>query len=157
MEDTAKKTKRSVVKRDKRDAKKEAAKTGPVVAKLSNIPSSPRKMRLVADLIRGERVNRALNILKHEPKVGANNLEKLLLSAISNWGIKNQDQKLEEADLFVKDIWVDGGRVLKRLRPAPQGRAHRIRKRSNHVTLVIDSLTKGAAVETNVEEKETKE
>ena len=101
MEDTAKRTKRSVVKREKRDAKKEASKTGPVVAKLSNVPSSPRKMRLVADLIRGERVNKALNILKHEPKVGANNLEKLLLSAISNWGIKNQDQKLEEADLFV--------------------------------------------------------
>ena len=157
MEDTAKKTKRSVVKREKRDAKKEAGKTGPVVAKLSNIPSSPRKMRLVADLIRGERVNRALNILKHEAKVGANNLEKLLLSAISNWGIKNQDQKLEDADLFVKDIWVDGGRVLKRLRPAPQGRAHRIRKRSNHVTLVIDSLKQGGVVENNVEEKETKE
>src|SRR5688572_21133781 len=135
-----KKTKKSVVKREKRDARKEAAKTGPVRAKLSNVPTSPRKMRLVADLIRGERVNKALNILKHEPKVGANNLEKLLLSAISNWGIKNQDQKLEEADLFVKDIWIDGGRVLKRLRPAPQGRAHRIRKRSNHVTLVIDSL-----------------
>ena len=148
--DVVKKTKRSVLKRDRRDLKKEADKTGPVMAKLSNIPSSPRKMRLVANLIRGERVNKALNI-------GANNLEKLLLSAISNWGIKNQDQKLEEADLFVKEIWVDGGRVLKRLRPAPQGRAHRIRKRSNHVTLVIDSLNKGAAVESNVEEKETKE
>lgn len=157
MEETAKKTKRSVLKREKRDARKEASKTGPVMAKLSNIPSSPRKMRLVADLIRGERVNKALNILKHEAKVGANNLEKLLLSAISNWGIKHQDQKLEEADLFVKDIWVDGGRVLKRLRPAPQGRAHRIRKRSNHVTLVIDSLNKGVAVEDNVAEKETKE
>ena len=157
MEDTAKKTKRSVVKREKRDARKETAKTGPVVAKLSNIPSSPRKMRLVADLIRGVRVNRALNILKHEAKVGANNLEKLLLSAISNWGIKNQDQKLEDADLFVKDIWVDGGRVLKRLRPAPQGRAHRIRKRSNHVTLIIDSLKKTDGAATNVEEKETKE
>lgn len=157
MEETAKKTKRSVVKRENRDARKEAAKTGPVVAKLSNIPSSPRKMRLVANLIRGERVNKALNILKHEPKVGASNLEKLLLSAISNWGIKNQDQKLEEADLFVKEVWVDGGRILKRLRPAPQGRAHRIRKRSNHVTLIIDSLNKTQGVENNVEEKETKE
>ena len=157
MEDTAKKTKRSVVKREKRDARKDAAKTGPVVAKLSNIPSSPRKMRLVANLIRGERVNKALNILKHEPKVGANNLEKLLLSAISNWGIKNQDQKLEDADLFVKEVWVDGGRVLKRLRPAPQGRAHRIRKRSNHVTLDIDSLKTTTGVENVVEEKETKE
>lgn len=157
MEETAKKTKRSVVKREKRDARKEAAKTGPVVAKLTDIPSSPRKMRLVADLIRGERVNKALNILKHEPKVGANNLEKLLLSAISNWEIKNQDKKIEEADLFVKEIWVDGGRVLKRLRPAPQGRAHRIRKRSNHVTMIIDSLRKDEVVETNVEEKETKD
>lgn len=157
MEETAKKTKRSVLKREKRDARKEAAKTGPVVAKLSNIPSSPRKMRLVANLIRGERVNQALNILKHEAKVGSVSLEKLLLSAISNWGIKNEDVKLEEADLFVKDIWVDGGRVLKRLRPAPQGRAHRIRKRSNHVTLVIDSLNKGNEAENNVAEKETKE
>jgi large subunit ribosomal protein L22 len=142
MEATAKKTKRSVLKREKRDAKKEAAKTGPVTAKLVNVPTSPRKMRLVADLIRGVRVNLALNILKYEPKVGAAKLEKLLLSAISNWSAKNSDQKLEEADLFVKDIFVDGGRILKRLRPAPQGRAHRIRKRSNHVTLVVDSLKK---------------
>jgi large subunit ribosomal protein L22 len=151
----AKKTKKSVLKRERRDAKKEAAKTGPQLAKLVNVPSSPRKMRLVADLIRGERVNKALNILKHEPKIGSPKLEKLLLSAIANWGVKNQDAKLEEADLFVKDIWVDGGRQLKRLRPAPQGRAHRIRKRSNHVTLIIDSLKKvGAEV---VTEKETKE
>ncbi len=157
MEETAKKTKRSVVKREKRDARKESAKTGPVVAKLTNIPSSPRKMRLVADLIRGERVNKALNILKYEAKIGSVSLEKLLLSAISNWGIKNQDLKLEDADLFVKDIWVDGGRMLKRLRPAPQGRAHRVRKRSNHVTLVIDSLKKGEGVPENVVEKETKE
>jgi large subunit ribosomal protein L22 len=155
-ETVVKKTKKSVLKREKRDARKEAAKTGPVVAKLVNVPTSPRKMRLVADLIRGERVNKALNILKYEPKVGSPKLEKLLLSAISNWGNKNQDAKLEEADLFVKDIWVDGGRQLKRLRPAPQGRAHRIRKRSNHVTLVIDSLKKvGAEVVT--EDTETKE
>jgi large subunit ribosomal protein L22 len=155
-ETVVKKTKKSVLKREKRDARKEAAKTGPVVAKLVNVPTSPRKMRLVADLIRGERVNKALNILKYEPKNGSPKLEKLLLSAISNWGNKNQDAKLEEADLFVKDIWVDGGRQLKRLRPAPQGRAHRIRKRSNHVTLVIDSLKKiGAEVVT--EDKETKE
>lgn len=155
-ETVAKKTKKSVLKREKRDARKEAAKTGPVVAKLVNVPTSPRKMRLVADLIRGERVNKALNILKYEPKVGSPKLEKLLLSAIANWGTKNTEAKLEEADLFVKDIWVDGGRQLKRLRPAPQGRAHRIRKRSNHVTLVIDSLKKvGAEVVT--EETETKE
>ncbi|HEU5291244.1 MAG TPA: 50S ribosomal protein L22 [Cyclobacteriaceae bacterium] len=142
MEATVKKTKRSVLKREKRDAKKEAAKTGPVTAKLVNVPTSPRKMRLVADLIRGVRVNQALSILKYEPKVGAAKLEKLLLSAISNWEAKNTNEKLEEADLFVKDIFVDGGRILKRLRPAPQGRAHRIRKRSNHVTLVVDSLKK---------------
>jgi large subunit ribosomal protein L22 len=158
MEEAAKKTKRSVLKREKRDARKEAARSGAVVAKLGNIPSSPRKMRLVADLIRGERVNRALNILKHEAKVGAASIEKLLLSAIANWGNKNQDQKLEEADLYVKEIWVDGGRILKRLRPAPQGRAHRIRKRSNHVTLVLDSLKPAGDSAENIEEvKETKE
>jgi large subunit ribosomal protein L22 len=155
METTAKKTKRSVVKREKRDANKEAAKNGPVVAKLTNVPTSPRKMRLVADLIRGERVNKALNILKYEPKVGAAKLEKLLLSAISNWEAKHQDVKLEEADLFVKEIFVDGGRILKRLRPAPQGRAHRVRKRSNHVTLIVDSLKKAEGTEVPAE-KETK-
>ena len=109
------------------------------VAKLKNVPTAPRKMRLVADMIRGERVNRALNILKFEPKEGAARLEKLLLSAISNWQAKNEDERLEDADLYVKEIFVDGGRILKRLRPAPQGRAHRIRKRSNHVTLVVAS------------------
>ena len=126
------------------------------VAKLNNVPTSPRKMRVVADLIRGERVNRALNLLKFEPKQGAARLEKLLLSAISNWQQANEDVKLEEADLFIKEIRVDSGRILKRLRPAPQGRAHRIRKRSNHVTLVIDSIN---PVETVAKEevKETKE
>ena len=111
------------------------------VAKLNNVPTSPRKMRMVADLIRGERVNKALNILKFEPKQGAARLEKLLLSAISNWQQKNEETDLEDADLFIKEIRVDSGRILKRLRPAPQGRAHRIRKRSNHVTLVLDSMT----------------
>ena len=116
------------------------------VAKLNNVPTSPRKMRMVADLIRGERVNRALNILKFEPKEGAARLEKLLLSAISNWQAKNEDERLEDADLYVKAIFVDSGRILKRLRPAPQGRAHRIRKRSNHVTLVVDSYNTAAEV-----------
>ena len=152
MEDVAKKTKRSVLKREKRDARKEAAKTGQVVARLTGVPTSPRKMRLVADMIRGQRVNRALGILKYEPKVGAAWLEKLLLYAISNWEAKNSEAKLEEADLYVKEIFVDGGAILKRLRPAPQGRAHRIRKRSNHVTLVLDSM-KGA--EEVVEAQET--
>jgi large subunit ribosomal protein L22 len=157
METVAKKKKGSVAKREKRDARKDAAKVGPSVAKLKNVPTSPRKMRLIADLIRGERVSKALNILKYEPKVGAPKLEKLLLSAISSWEAKNQDVKLEEADLYVKEIWVDGGRVLKRLRPAPQGRAHRIRKRSNHVTLVVASLKNSDGSEVTIAEKETKE
>jgi large subunit ribosomal protein L22 len=156
MEATAKKVKKSVLKREKRDARKEAAKTGPSVAKLKNVPTSPRKMRLVADLIRGERVSKALNILKYEPKVGSPKLEKLLLSAISSWEAKHTDMKLEEADLYVKAIFVDGGRILKRLRPAPQGRAHRVRKRSNHVTLIVDSLKK-EGTQVVATEKETKE
>jgi large subunit ribosomal protein L22 len=156
MEAVAKKVKKSVLKREKRDARKEAAKVGPEVAKLKNVPTSPRKMRLIADLIRGERVNKALNILKYEPKVGSPKLEKLLLAAISGWTAKHRDVKLEEADLYVKEIWVDGGRILKRLRPAPQGRAHRVRKRSNHVTIVVDSFKKEAAAETQTA-KETKE
>ena len=157
MEAAAKKEKKSVLKREKRDARKDAAKSGPSVAKLKNVPTSPRKMRLVADLIRGERVSKALNILKYEPKVGAPKLEKLLLSAISSWEAKHQDVKLEEADLYVKEIFVDGGRILKRLRPAPQGRAHRVRKRSNHVTLIVDSLKKQGSAEVTTTEKETKE
>lgn len=106
-------------------------------AKLNNCPTSPRKMRLVADLVRGERVEKALNILKFSQKESSARLEKLLLSAIANWQAKNEDANLEEAELFVKEIRVDGGAMLKRLRPAPQGRAHRIRKRSNHVTIVV--------------------
>ena len=117
------------------------------IAKLNNVPTSPRKMRLVADLIRGQKVSSALSILKFERKNGAPKLEKLLLSAISNWQNKYEDVKLEEADLFIKEIHVDGGRILKRLRPAPQGRAHRIRKRSNHVTLVVSSSYKPEEVE----------
>ena len=126
------------------------------VAKLNNVPTSPRKMRTVADLIRGEKVNRALSILKHEPKHGSLRLEKLLLSAISNWQNKFEDENLEDADLFVKEIYVDSGRILKRLRPAPQGRAHRIRKRSNHVTIVVASANQPAVAEV-VEEQNTDE
>ena len=143
METAVKKTKRSVLKRAKIEAVKEAAKTGPATAYLYDVPTSPRKMRLVANLIRGERVNKALNILKYETKHPSAKLEKLLLSAISNWQAKNTDVKLEEADLYVKEVFVDGGRVLKRLRPAPQGRAHRVRKRSNHVTIVLDAIPSG--------------
>jgi large subunit ribosomal protein L22 len=108
-------------------------------AKLNNCPTSPRKMRLVADLIRGVRVEKALAILRFNPKEASGRLEKLLLSALANWQAKNEDADVENADLFVKEIRVDGGSMLKRLRPAPQGRAHRIRKRSNHVTLVLGS------------------
>ena len=110
-----------------------------VYAKLNDCPTSPRKMRLVADLVRGEDVEKALAILRFNSKEASRRLEKLLLSAIANWQAKNEDADIEEADLFVKEIRVDGGRMLKRLRPAPQGRAHRIRKRSNHVTLVLGS------------------
>ena len=112
------------------------------VAKLNNVPTSPRKMRQVADLIRGQKVSKALNVLRFEPNHNAGRLEKLLLSAISNWQNANEDVRLEEADLFIKEIKVDSGRILKRLRPAPQGRAHRIRKRSNHVTIILDSLNR---------------
>ena len=106
-------------------------------AKLNNCPTSPRKMRLVADLVRGERVEKALNILKFSSKEASKRLETLLVSAIANWQAKNEEASIEEAELFVKEIRVDGGSMLKRLRPAPQGRAHRIRKRSNHVTIVV--------------------
>jgi large subunit ribosomal protein L22 len=111
-------------------------------AKLNNCPTSPRKMRLVADLVRGEKAEKALHILRFSQKEASRRLEKLVMSAIANWQAKNEDADVEEANLFVKEIRVDGGSMLKRLRPAPQGRAHRIRKRSNHVTVVVDSLNK---------------
>lgn len=108
-------------------------------ARLANIPTSPRKMRLVVDLVRGKAVGHALNILKFESKHGARAVEKVLLSAIANWQVKNEDANLEDANLVVKTIQVDCGRMLKRVQPAPQGRAHRVRKRSNHITVVVDS------------------
>ncbi|MBU3821862.1 50S ribosomal protein L22 [Flavobacteriaceae bacterium XHP0103] len=123
-------------KKQMADAIKEGKKQV-AFAKLNNCPTSPRKMRLVADLVRGERVEKALSILKFSQKEASNKLEKLLLSAIANWQSKNEDASIEDAELVVKEIRVDGGTMLKRLRPAPQGRAHRIRKRSNHVTLVV--------------------
>ena len=113
------------------------AKKNLAFAKLNNCPTSPRKMRLVADQVRGEGIVKALAILKFSPKDPSKKLEKLLLSAIANWQAKNESADVEKAELFVKEIRVDGGNMLKRLRPAPQGRAHRIRKRSNHVTLVL--------------------
>jgi large subunit ribosomal protein L22 len=109
------------------------------VARLRNVPTSPRKMRLVADMVRGMEVNQALDVLKFSTKEASRRVEKLLLSAIANWKEKNEDVRLEDANLYIKEIYVDSGRILKRLRPAPQGRAHRIRKRSNHLTIKVDS------------------
>lgn len=106
-------------------------------AKLCNVPTSARKMRLVTERIKGQRVTHALATLKYSKREAAVRLEKLLLSAIANWQSKNQEIPIEEAGLFVKTVQVDDARMLKRLRPAPQGRAHRVRKRSNHVTLIL--------------------
>jgi len=124
-------------KREMADRMKEERKNS-AFAKLNNEPSSPRKMRLVADIIRGKEVFMALNILKFTRKHAAVPMEKLLRSAINNWQQKNSETDVTEANLIVKDITVDGGRTLKRISPAPQGRAHRIRKRSNHVTIILD-------------------
>jgi large subunit ribosomal protein L22 len=130
-----------VRKRIRAEERKEAKKTQ-YFARLNNCPTSPRKMRLVADLVRGKDVEEALNILKFTNKEAAGRVYKLLLSAIANWQAKNEGVRMEESELYVKEISVDGGRVLKRIQPAPQGRAHRIRKPSNHVTLVLgDRLT----------------
>ena len=125
-----------VRKKNMADQRKEAKKSI-AFAKLTNCPTSPRKMRLVADLVRGVEVEKALQILKFSSKEASINVEKLLLSAIANWQAKNEDASIEDAGLFVKEICVDSAGMLKRLRPAPQGRANRIRKRSNHVTIVL--------------------
>ena len=124
-------------KRNSSEKIKESRKTQ-ALAKLNSCPTSPRKMRLVADLVRGEDVYKALNILKFSPKHASRNLEKLLLSAINNWEQKNDGEDATSANLVVKSINVDSARMLKRIQAAPQGRAHRIRKRSNHITLIID-------------------
>jgi large subunit ribosomal protein L22 len=125
-------------KRNTADRKKEAAKSI-YQAILRNCPTSPRKMRLVTDLISGKDVNKALDILKFSSQEASRRMEKLLLSAIANWQAKNEGVRVEESNLYVKQVHVDGGRALKRLQTAPQGRAYRVRKRSNHVTLVLDS------------------
>ena len=129
-----------VRKRNTAEALKEVRKNV-AFAKLNNCPTSPRKMRLVADIIRGEEVEKALNILKFNAKEASGRLEKLLLSAIANWESKNEGSNIENSNLYIKEITVDSGRMLKRIQPAPQGRAHRIRKRSNHVTIVLGSRT----------------
>jgi large subunit ribosomal protein L22 len=125
-------------KRLKAEQMKEAKKVTSF-AKLNNVPTSPRKMRLVADMIRGMDVNKALDVLRFSNKEASMRMEKLLRSAISNWEQKNEGLRMEDSSLIVKEVSVDSGRVLKRLRTAPQGRAYRVRKRSNHVTLVVDS------------------
>jgi large subunit ribosomal protein L22 len=109
---------------------------------MRNCPTSPRKMRLVTGLISGKEVNKALDILRFSKQDASRRLEKLLLSAIANWQAKNEGVRVEESSLYIKNIQVDGGRTLKRLQTAPQGRAYRLRKRSNHVTLVLDSISK---------------
>ena len=111
-------------------------------ASLRDCPTSPRKMRLVIDLIRGMEVNHALDILKFNSKEASNPVEKLLKSAIANWQAKNEGVRIEDVHLVVSQAFVDQGKTLKRLRPAPQGRAHRIRKRSNHVTIYVDTVVK---------------
>lgn len=131
-------------KRNAAEERKEAMKST-FFAKLTNCPTSPRKMRLVADMIRGKKVNQALYMLKYSNKEAALRMEKLLLSALSNWQAKNEGVRMEDENLFIKEVHVDSGRQLKRLRTAPQGRGHRIRKRSNHITLIVDHQNSGVA------------
>ena len=125
-------------KNNRAEMVKEAKKTT-YFAKLNNVPTSPRKMRLVADLVRGKDINESMAILKHSPKEASNRMYKLLLSAIANWQAKNEGARLDEAQLYISEIFVDSGRMLKRLQTAPQGRAYRVRKRSNHVTMYLQS------------------
>ena len=127
-----KRTKKTVRAQKLKEQKKNVA-----FAILRNNPTSPRKMRLVAGLIRNQPANKALDILQFSPQEAAIKLRKLLQSAIANWVSKNENARLEDADLYVKEVKVDGARMLKRLNPAPQGRAYRIRKRSNHVTIFL--------------------
>ena len=123
-----------------RAEKLKAEKTLKAIAVLNDCPTSPMKMRIVADLIRGVEINKALGILRYSKKQASIRLEKLLRSAIANWEKKNEGERLEDNRLIVKEIFVNGGKMLKRVQPAPQGRAHRIRKRSNHVTIVVDKM-----------------
>lgn len=125
------------MKKSDRAAARKVAKSSVAFAKLNDCPTSPRKMRLVADMVRGLEVNKALGLLKFSKKEASERLGKLVLSAVDNWQAKNEDKRLEDETLYIKEVYVDSARMLKRLQTAPQGRAHRIRKRSNHVTLVV--------------------
>ena len=135
------------------EARKEANKNL-YVARLMDNPTSPRKMRIMADAIRGKEVDYALNVLKFSKREASRKLYKLLQSAVANWQVKNEGVRLEDADLYVKSVVVDGGRMLKRIRTAPRGMAHRIRKRSNHVTIIIDDKN---LVNNNIEENQNKD
>jgi large subunit ribosomal protein L22 len=143
-------------KRISAEKAKEAKKTQ-YFARLNNCPTSPRKMRLVADQIRGMNVDKALFLLKTSSKEASGRLHKLLLSAISNWQAKNEGVRIEDSNLIVKKIFVDSGRQLKRIQAAPQGRAHRLKKRSNHVTLFVDSRVSMVSVDEPVVSKEVSE
>ncbi len=145
-----------VRKRERANQIKEEKK-GKYYAVLRNCPTSPRKMRLVADLVRGQEVSRALDILKFTQKEASKRMEKLVLSAISNWQTKNDGVRIEDSLLYISEIFVDSARMLKRLRPAPQGRAHRIRKRSNHVTVVLVDANIAAVAETTEATEATNE
>jgi large subunit ribosomal protein L22 len=127
-------------KRNKAEQRKEGKKAT-CSAMLRNCPTSPRKMRLVADMIRGIEVSKALDMLKYSSKEASRKVEKLVLSAVANWQNKNEDARLEDSNLIIKEIFVNQGRTLKRIQPAPQGRAFRVRKRSNHVTVILGSKT----------------
>ena len=140
-------------KHNSAEARKEANKSL-YVAKLMNNPTSPRKTRLVSDLIRGVDVDKALGILQYNPRESAPKMRKLLLSAIANWQAKNEGKRIEDSQLYVKQIMVDEGRTMKRMRTAPQGRGYRIRKRSNHITVILGSRVEEGVAATNTEETE---
>ncbi|MBQ5993020.1 MAG: 50S ribosomal protein L22 [Bacteroidales bacterium] len=143
----------SVKQKNAANARKEAMKTV-YVARLVDNPTSPRKTRIMANVIRGKNVDYAMNVLKYSHREASEKLLKLLKSAVANWQVKNEDKRLEDADLYVKTIMVDGGRMLKRIRTAPQGRAARIRKRSNHVTLILGDRNEENVQVTNIEESQ---
>ncbi len=142
-------------KHNSAEARKEANKTL-YVAKLMNNPTSPRKTRLVADLVRGVDVDKALGILQYNPRESAPKMRKLLLSAIANWQAKNEGKRLEDAQLYVKQIMVDEGRTMRRMRTAPQGRGYRVRKRSNHITMILGSRADENVAVAPKAEEETK-
>ena len=143
----------SVKQRNAANARKEAMKTV-YVARLVDNPTSPRKTRIMANVIRGKNVDYAMNVLKFSRRESSEKLLKLLKSAVANWQVKNEGKRLEDADLYIKTIMVDGGRMLKRIRTAPQGRAARIRKRSNHVTLILGDRNEENVQVENIEESQ---